>query len=134
MTFQSNEREIDIALARQQYRTDIHLLNDFLYHVGSYEIHIIQAIPDKKLTYAMIITPFDAYIWMYIGIAVVAVMISFVAIEKTSAHWTKLPKTDLAYLSTTYSFVAYMHDNYYIYHFFRFSLQHFTITYEASRS
>ena len=103
MIFQSNEREIDIALARQQYRTDIYLLNDFLFHIGSYAIHIVQAIPKKKLSYAMIIRPFDGYIWIHIFISAGMIIVAFVVIEMVSTQWTKLPQKDLAYQSIQYS-------------------------------
>ena len=116
MIIQSNEREIDIALARQQYRTDIYLLNDFLFHIGSYAIHIVQAIPNKKLSYAMILRPFDGYIWVYIVISAWVIMIAFVVIEMVSTQWTKLPQKDLAYLSNQHYMVTrifeYSYTNY----------------------
>ena len=73
----------------------MYLLNDYLFHTGSYDLHIVQGIPDKRLNYATIFKPFDVYIWAYIGISVVAVTIAFVVIEKTYTNWTEIQLKDV---------------------------------------
>ena len=73
----------------------MYLLNDFLFHTGSFDMHIGQGIPNVKLNYATIIKPFDAYIWSLISVSVLAVMTSFVVIEMISARWTDLPLRNL---------------------------------------
>ena len=97
--FQSNEREIDIALTQEQYRTDIYLLNDFLFHSGSYDLHIGQGIPDKKINYLTIFKPFDGYIWVYIGASVVIVFITFIIIDIISSKWTDIQTKDVIFHS-----------------------------------
>lgn len=103
LNFQSNEREIDIGMARELYRPDMYLLNDYLFHTGSYDLHIIQGIPEKTVNYATIFKPFDGFTWTLIGSSVVAVIVAFVVIEKISNQWTKLSTKDLVYLSKVYS-------------------------------
>ena len=77
----------------------MYLLNDYLFHTGSYDLHIGQGIPDVKLNYATIVKPFDGYIWALIGASVLGVMISFLVIEIVSTQWTEISLGDIIFQS-----------------------------------
>ena len=85
--FQSNTREVDLDLTREQYMSDIYRLNDFLFHIGNYNYRIVSAIPEKALSYTTMLKPFDIYIWTSIVVSVASVLITMVAIEK---NWDML--------------------------------------------
>ena len=85
--FQANNREIDLALAREPYVTEIYRLNDYLFQSGEYNFLIISAKPEKTLGYTTMLKTYDVYTWMFIGISIVAVMLVMVVIEKVSSVW-----------------------------------------------
>ena len=53
--FQSNTREVDLDLTREQYMSDIYRLNDFLFHIGNYNYRIVSAIPGLGFNGAQIL-------------------------------------------------------------------------------
>ena len=72
---------------REIYLSDIYRLNDFLFHIGNYNFKLVTAIPEKMIGYATILKPYDIYSWAFIGLSVIAVMFTMVAIEHTSYTW-----------------------------------------------
>ena len=69
------------------YLLDTYRLNDYLFHIGSYNFIISTAIPEKMMDYTTILKPYDIYIWMAIVISVFAVIFSMVIISRTSSLW-----------------------------------------------
>ena len=92
--FQANNREVDLSLVRDFYRPYIGTSNDYLGMVGSYDFHILSAPPEPTLNYATVLKPYGALIWALIAISLVAVMVTFVMIERLSCvycGYTKIP-------------------------------------------
>ena len=87
-TFQANNREVDFCMTREQYRSDIFLLNDFLSSVGAADYHIASAKPNKTLNYATILSPYDGYIWAFIAATFITVMLAFTLIDKIFSAFT----------------------------------------------
>ena len=85
MQFQSNNREVDLALARELYTSSTYRLNDFLFNMGTYDFIIASAKPEKTLGYATLLKAFDINTWILIGISVTAVTVTMVFIEYSSA-------------------------------------------------
>ena len=66
---------------------EIYRLNDFLVTIGTYDYHIIAAIPEKTTNIATMVKPYDVYIWAFIGISTIAVMLTMISIERISGAY-----------------------------------------------
>ena len=87
-TFQASNREVDFCMTREQHRLDMHLLNDFLSTVGTYDYHILTAKPKKSLNYATILRPYNGYIWAFIAVSFITVMLALALIDKIFSAFT----------------------------------------------
>ena len=87
---------MDFVLTRTQYMLETYHLNDYLFHIGNYDFHIISAIPEKTTDFSTMLKPFDVYIWLFIGISTIAIMLTMMAIEMTfCAYMEKNARTSI---------------------------------------
>ena len=69
------------------YKSAFYHLNDYLFNMGSHDLIIISAIPEKTLNYKTMLKIFDIYVWIFVSLSVISVTVTMVIIEKTSATW-----------------------------------------------
>ena len=87
MHFQSNTREVDLAWTRDMYFHSLYSLNDYLFHIGNFDLVLVSAIPETTLNSTTMLKAFDIYIWIFICISLIIVIVTMVVIEKISTMW-----------------------------------------------
>ena len=76
-----------MSLARWQYQSPFFFCNDFIGPLETYDVHFITSAPQEIQNYLTLITVFDAQIWAFLIVSIVAVIIAVLTINMICNTW-----------------------------------------------